>query len=185
MAAVSGPIRKLFLKHKIHKHLGIALLHRHFSIQPKARLVDCRNISTPWDMGNDTASVIRKYDGLVLPRSFRLIGGSFVPYEFEFFDTEPPHQMNQAFMSQLSDQLCQLGLADILGLRNLDEYDSGLTVEITEGNANIMIKRGIVPEEELIPALWVFDEDGDQACHCREFCRTKGGNHVESNHACS
>jgi hypothetical protein len=30
---------------------------------------------------------------------------------------------------------------------------------------NIMIRRGIVPENELIQALWVFAKDEDQACH--------------------
>ncbi|KAM6514116.1 hypothetical protein FALCPG4_015278 [Fusarium falciforme] len=183
--AIVGPIRDLFLKNKVHEHLGIALLHKHFPIRPTERLVDCRNISAPWDMGDDTDAVTRKYDSLIQPRSFRLIQGELVPYEFELSDANLPPQVNQAFVSEMSSLLCQHGLDQVLGLRVLDKHDSELTVEVTESNVNIMIRRGIVPEEELVQALWVFAKDEDQACHCREFCRRDSkGNHFESNHTC-
>lgn len=183
--AVVGPIRNLFLKHKVHKQLGIALLHKHFPIRPTERLVDYRNISAPWDMGNASDAVTHKYDGVILPRSFRVDQGKFVPYEFDFSDADSPPQMDQAFLSELSSLLHQHGLDKILGLRVLDKHDSELTVEVTEGNMNIMIRRGIVPEDELIQALWVFANDADEACHCREFCRRDSkGTHFESNHAC-
>lgn len=183
--AVRGSIRDLFLKHKAYKHLGIALLHKHFSIRPTERLVDCRSISAPWDVGNETDTSIRKYDSFILPRSFRLIQGKFVPYEFDFSDVDSPCQVDRKFLSELSSLLYQHGLDQVLGIRTLDKHDSGLAVEVTEGRMNIMIRRGIVPEDELIQALWVFAKDEDEACHCREFCRQDSqGNHFESNHAC-
>jgi hypothetical protein len=185
ITAVVNPIRDLFLKHKVHKHLGIALLHKHFPIRPTERLVDCRSISAPWDIGDDTNAVTRKYESFILPRSFRVVKEKFVPYEFDFSDADSPHQVDQAFLSELSSLLYQHRLDQVLGLRVLDKHDSELTVEITEGNMNIMIRRGIVPENELIQALWVFAKEEDQACHCREFCRVDSkGTHFESNHAC-
>ncbi|SPO05320.1 uncharacterized protein DNG_08007 [Cephalotrichum gorgonifer] len=184
--AILGPIRDLFLKHKVHKQLGIALLHKHFPIQPTERLVDCRNISAPWDVGDDTEAITQKYDNFILPRSFRLSQGKFVPYEFDFSDTDDLlHQVDQEFLSQLSSLLYQHGLDHLLGIRSLDQHSSELTVEVTEGNMNIMIRRGIVPEDELIEALWVFGKDEDDSCHCREFCRRDNkGEHYENNHAC-
>lgn len=164
--AVVGPIRDLFLKHKVHKQLGIALLHKHFPIQPTERLVDCRNISAPWDFGNVGATITHKYNSLILPRSFRLDQGEFVPYEFDFSNADSPPQMDQAFLSKLSSLLYQHRLDQILGLRVLDKHDSELTVEVTEGNINIIIRRRIVPKDELIQALWVFAKDKDEACYC-------------------
>lgn len=108
-----------------------------------------------------------------------------LPYEFKLSDADSPPQVNQGFVSEMSFLLCQHGLDQVLGLRVLDRYDSELIIEVTEGNVNIMIRRGTIPEEELIQALWVFAKDEDQACHCREFCRRdSNGNHFESNHTC-
>jgi hypothetical protein len=93
--------------------------------------------------------------------------------------------VDQAFLSELLSPQYQYGLEQVLGLRGLDKHDSELTIEVTEGNMNIIIRCGIVPENELIQALWVFAKDEDEACHCREFCRVDSkGSHVESNHAC-
>jgi len=52
------------------------------------------------------------------------------------------------------DMLCKLGLQETFGLRYLDEYDPELSLEITEGNANIMMPRGSVTDSSVIEALW-------------------------------
>ncbi|KAF2261487.1 hypothetical protein CC78DRAFT_607690 [Lojkania enalia] len=182
--SVVGPIRDLFLKHKVNKQFGIVLLHKHFPIQPTKRLVDYRNISSPWDVSHDTQAVTTKYNGFIVPRSFRFLEEKLVPFEFEFSDLNSPSEIDGAFSAKLSSLLNQLGLDHVLGLRTLDTHDSELTVEVTEGNANIMIKRGIVSDDELIQAVWIFGKDEDDACHCKEFCRVLGGEHVESNHSC-
>ncbi|KAI9763349.1 MAG: hypothetical protein M1839_006518, partial [Geoglossum umbratile] len=110
ITAVVNPIRDLFLKHKVHKHLGIALLHKHFPIRPTERLVDCRSISAPWDIGDDTNADTRKYESLILPRSFRLVKEKFVPYEFDFSDADLPRQVDHAFLSELSSSVsAQIG----------------------------------------------------------------------------
>ncbi|OTA93918.1 hypothetical protein M434DRAFT_30424 [Hypoxylon sp. CO27-5] len=180
-----GPIRDLFLKYKVHKHLGIILLHKHFPIKPTQRLVDCRNISAAWEIGDDDNAVVSKYDNFILPRSFRLLHGEFVPYEFEFSETDSLQQIDQDFLSQLSSLLYVYDLDLVLGLRSLDTHDSDLTVEVSEGNMNIMIRRGIVPDNKLIQALWIFTKDEDDRCHCQEFCRVdRKGLHFESNHSC-
>ncbi|KAK3897893.1 hypothetical protein C8A05DRAFT_19431, partial [Staphylotrichum tortipilum] len=167
----------------LHKDLGIALLHKHFSILPTERLVDSRNMSAPWDMSHDTNATAHKYEGVVWPRSFRLNERGFVPYEFGFSDAELPPPMNQDFLVELSSLLRQQKLDKVLGVRVLDNHNSDLTVEVTEGKMNMMIRRGIIPDQELIQALWVFDDE-DQACHCKEFCRMDKGDHVEKNHSC-
>ena len=71
------------------------------------------------------------------------------------------------------------------GVRRLDEYDPRFSVEITETGANIIMERGAVPQTQLIEALWVFDPEGVQKCHCRAFCRVVDGKHDgHHDHAC-
>jgi hypothetical protein len=183
-AAVNGPIRDLFLKYGVHEYLGIGLLHKHFDILSIERLVDYRNMSSPWDLSHDTKATACKYGGFVCPRSFRFCDGQFVPYEFDFSDTELASPANREFLVKLSVLLRQHGLDEVLGIRVLDKHNPELTVEVTEGKVNMMIRRGTVPDDELIPALWSFGKDEDQACHCQEFCRVDNGNHVEKNHSC-
>jgi len=190
MASIKSSIRNLFLKHGVYKELGISLLHKHFTIKPTERLVDFRNISAPWTIGDDDANdaiITHKHDGLILPRSFRLVDeGKLVPYEFDFSDTDWIPRFNPAFISELSDLLCASGLDQILGLRILDKRESELPVEITKGKMNIMIPRGVIPESELIEALWVFGlgDDDDDRCHHRSVCRRlKNGDHYESDHS--
>ncbi|KAK4148712.1 hypothetical protein C8A00DRAFT_47511 [Chaetomidium leptoderma] len=183
LTTVMGPIRDLFLRYNVNKDLGIALLHKHFPILPKHRLVDSRNMSAPWDMSHGTNAIAHKYDGVVWPRSFRLNERLFVPYEFGFSDAEFPSLRNQDFLVELSLLLHERKLDKVLGIRVLDQHNSDLPVEVTEGNVNMMIRRGTVPDEELIPAPWVFGYE-DEACHCKEFCRVDKGNHVEKNHSC-
>ncbi len=134
-------------------------------------------------MSHDTNATAHKYEGVVSPRSFQLNKRQFVPYKFGFSDAELPSPMNQDFLVELSLLLQQLRLDKVLGVRVLDNHNSELTVEVTEGKVNMMIRRGAVLDEELIPALWIFGDE-DQACHCKEFCRVDKGNHVEKNHSC-
>jgi hypothetical protein len=145
---IVGRIRQLFLKHGVQERLGIALLHKHMEIESTERLVECRHTSSPWKVNDATSSVIDKYDGKILPRSFRLLEGNFVPYEFEYSCTKSTTLQGETdyqFLKELSDMLVELGLHQLLGLRDLDQREPELNVEVTEGKANIMIPRGSVP----------------------------------------
>jgi hypothetical protein len=110
--------------------------------------------------------------------------GNFVPYE-------RPHpafggEGDVRFLKEFGGFLAEHGLDQVLGLRDLDQRDPKLNVEVTEGRANIMMPRGSVPESELIPAVWVFGVDDDDRCNCREYCyRDSNGKHTgEGNHGC-
>ncbi|AEO56662.1 hypothetical protein MYCTH_78828 [Thermothelomyces thermophilus ATCC 42464] len=188
-SVVSGPIRQLFVSHGVHKRFGVVLLHKHLDIGPTERLVEYGHTSIPWEVGDTTSYVIDKYEGTIFPRSFRLMEGNFVPYEFGYFH-ERPHpvflgERDSQFLKEFGSFLAEHQLDGVLGLRDLDQRDSKLNVEVTEGKANIMMPRGSVPESELIPAVWIFGLDDDDRCHCREYCyRDSKGNHTGSDHGC-
>ncbi|KAI0107508.1 hypothetical protein GGR51DRAFT_515735 [Nemania sp. FL0031] len=187
MTKVVGPIRDLFLRHRVHTELGLSLLHKHFPIGPTQRLVDCRNVAAAWDVGDDLNAITNKHGNSIVPRSFQLAQGKWVPYEFDF--TKPSEQLqfsaqvSQKFLSELSILLCDLGMDQIVGLRALDKHDSNLTVEVTEGKMNIMVARGDISDDQLIEALWIFGVDEDDRCHCNAFCQPSSNGHYE-NHSC-
>ncbi|KAH1490285.1 hypothetical protein LV157_005504 [Aspergillus fumigatus] len=164
-------IRDLFLRRGVHKRYGIALLHRHFPIATTQRLVDYRNVSAPWEADGNADRIVPKYQGAIVPRSYRLFRDSFMPYEFDFAEVEESsHPALQGtrdaeFLTELSALLEQHGLEDVLGLRILDGRDSELSVEVTEGRANIMLPRRAFEPESLIEALWVFGPELVDACH--------------------
>lgn len=80
-STVSGPIRDLFLNHGVHERFGVVLLHKHLDMAPTERLVEYGHTASPWTVGDATSPTVNKYEGAIVPRSFRLMGGNFVPYE--------------------------------------------------------------------------------------------------------
>ncbi|KAL4934821.1 hypothetical protein BDV06DRAFT_217856 [Aspergillus oleicola] len=169
-----------------HERYGISLLHKHFSMEANQRLVDFRNISAPWTVNENDDFVVPKYEGFIIPRTFRFFHGNLTPFEFDFSFFSPSRRdTDRQFLQKLSALLHQHGLENILGVRSLDRYDPDLSVEITEGKANIMIPRGSFKESELIEAFWVFGPYNLQKCHCREYCwKSSEGKHLED-HGCS
>lgn len=168
----------------MHERYGVSLLHKHFSMETNQRLVDLRNMSTPWTVNNSDI-VVPKYEGFIIPRTFRFFNGVWSPVEFDFSPCSSDGDSDHEFLVGISALLHQHGLDNVLGLRALDRYDPELSVEITEGKTNIMMPRGSVKDSELIEAVWVFSTDDDQRCHCREYCwKDTEGNHL-SDHGCS
>ncbi|KAH7019807.1 hypothetical protein EDB80DRAFT_820410 [Ilyonectria destructans] len=183
---ITGPIRDIFLRHKVNKIYGVALLHKHFQIQPTERLVDIRNVSSPWETGGDTDPVLKKYNGVIVPRSLRFLNGDLLPYEFDFSAEKSSTESNAEFLQQLSAFFHQNGLDQVLGLRLLESRDPDVSVEVTEGTSNIMLPQGAVDTQQLIPAMWVFSTDGDDYCSCVEYCyEDRGGSHTgDGTHGC-
>ena len=181
---LAGPIRQLFLHHDVHQTYGVSLLHRYFPIMSTERLVDYHHSATAWEVGSQTSTLVPKYQGSIVPRTFRFMGGGTVPYEFAFSETMPSETSHEGFLQELSGFLHDHGLEGILGVRLLDSYDPDRPMEVTEGKTNIMMPSGSVLDTDLIEALWVFHPEETQRCHCREYCFKSDGKHVE-NHGCS
>jgi len=174
-------IRQLFLDNNVYDKYGVSLLHKHFPINETERLVDCRHTSAAWTVGHEMTDMVEKYEGFIVPRSFRFSNEGPIPYEFAFSSTKPLY--DEAFQLKMLDMLHKLGLQEVFGLRYLDEYDPELSMEITEGNTNIMMPRGSVADSSLIEALWVFSPRDNDRCHCREVCFKLSSGH-QSDHSC-
>ncbi|KAF2231934.1 hypothetical protein EV356DRAFT_277210 [Viridothelium virens] len=178
-ALLFGDIRNLFLESGVNDMYGLCLLHKHFPIDDSERLVEYGHTSTPWrkpDDGGDT-----KYGGAIAARSWRSVEGIMIPYEFFYSDVAPSY--NTAFAAKLSILLHELGVQETFGLRYLGGHDSALSMEITEGRANIMMPRGAIPDSEVIDALWIFGVDEDDRCNCGEVCFKTSSGH-DRDHKC-
>lgn len=184
MEIIAGAIRDIFLRHDAHRSYGVALLHKHFPIQPTERLVDIRNVSSPWETGDTTSATVVKYEGRIVPRSLRFVGEHVQPYEFEYSAREPTAAANDVFLQHLSGFIHSHRLENILGLRLLESRDPEVSVEVTEGTSNIMLPRGAVDAKQLIPAMWIFGKDEDDRCNCREYCLRDRGGHTSQEHGC-
>lgn len=80
--------------------------------------------------------------------------------------------------------LQRYGMDEILGLRELEWRSSNLSLEVTEGNANIIMVAGAVPTDSLIEALWILGVDDNDRCYCREYCLNTSGDYTGSEHGC-
>jgi hypothetical protein len=132
------------------------LLHKHSDIKPTERLVEYGHTASPWTVGDDTDHTVSKYDGAIVPRSFRLMDGDFVPYEFGYLHEEQPTSGGSGdanFIREYGRFLADHQLDGVIGLRDLDQHDASVNVEVTEGKSNIMLPRGSVPQSMLIPAF--------------------------------
>ncbi|KAL4981459.1 hypothetical protein BDW68DRAFT_183473 [Aspergillus falconensis] len=153
-------------------------------MEANQRLVDCRNISAPWTVKN-CESVVPKYEGFIIPRTFRVFNRISAPFEFDFSPCSSHRDPGREFFIRVSTLLHQHGLENVLDVRSLDGYDPELSVEITEGKTNIMILGGSVKDSEFIEAFWGVCTGDDQRCHCKEYCwKDTEGKHL-NDHGCS
>jgi len=158
------------------------VFYNHFQIPKSQRLVEHGLISLAWDLGDEDKIIVPKFDGVIVPRSIRLLDGKLAPFEFSFSLTEP--KFNLHFLTEALCTIQDLGLHNVLGVRYFDKHDPQFSVEITQGNANVMVPRGPVSDSDLIDAFWVFNLDEDDRCHCREQCFPQGGGAHQGNHSC-
>jgi hypothetical protein len=125
---------------------------------------------------------VPKFDGIITSRSIRLLNGKLAPFEFTFSLTEP--KLNIRFLTEALRVIQDLGLHDVLGVQYFEEHNTQFSVEITQGNANVIVPREALLDSQLIDAFWVFNEDENDRCHCREQCfPQKGANH-QQNYSC-
>ncbi|RXW16475.1 hypothetical protein EST38_g9379 [Candolleomyces aberdarensis] len=175
-AVLDSDIRQLFSDFDVSKKYGVALLHKHFPIEPTQRLVEFHNTATPWFIKESKkGGAFPHRDGFIVPRAFRFDGADSSeakPYEFSFTYEEPKPLTDTeiAFFKAFWTIIIGFQLQNVLGICTLgnepekDKYQ----LEITEGKANIMIKGDSVPSSSVIQAVWSFTPDANSKIVKRE-----------------
>lgn len=134
---VDNIFKPLILRHNLEGVFGIGLLHRHFELNGREKLVEFNNIAIPWQHQTDEDE---HSGGRILPCAWTVVGDKLTPYEFYF---EPlrrqsfDYDMVEAFLAEFLETLMATGLERTLCLRLFpgEGYVGGL--EITEGRANV------------------------------------------------
>lgn len=133
---------------------GVALLHRHFSIDDNHRLVEHGLTSTAWNTVGDRALHVFKYGGQIVPRTRRFLDGVKVPYEFAFHEgyIGDTHD-NSDFDEEVHAFFQRHKLENVLGIRDIENRDHKYNIEVTEGKTNIMLAKGSLDKENTVTAL--------------------------------
>ncbi|KAH8198649.1 hypothetical protein TruAng_007190 [Truncatella angustata] len=142
--------RELFLDHKVDRVFGLSLLHRHFDLDERERLVEYNGTAVPWNQD------IKKF---VQPNNWVFEGHIFRPFEFYYNGVEgatkdvvtPDTTKYQAFVESFKGLLVQYNAADLFGLCSYPGDDYPGRVEVTQARANINLHPKDVSSQSLVP----------------------------------
>jgi hypothetical protein len=160
----------LFGQYDAETIFGIALVHRHFDMEPREVLAEHKSTSTPWPMPPDPQNFM---GGRIVPHSWRFADASLEPQPYEFgfqrhddiaksVSVDPPS--HAAFITDLRDTLKRHRLTSILGLVALSpdyvltEDQSMIKCEKTFGRANGVFEVGAeaLKEKDKRTSIWIF-----------------------------
>ena len=134
---VNNVLGPLIVQHRLEFTLGVGLLHRHFDLSDKEKLVEFNNVSMPWmhQQGD------RHSGGRILPCAWMIDGTGLVPYEFYFsplcHDTKADLAVMAPFLHNFIRCTKDEGLEETIGLRFFPRPGFTGALEMTEGRANI------------------------------------------------
>ncbi|KAK2591795.1 hypothetical protein QQS21_010496 [Conoideocrella luteorostrata] len=156
-------LRDIFQRFDATESIGLALLHKHFSISPGERVVEFGHVSTPWPVPADG----KVAGGYVVPRSWRFWNGNLEPYEFGF---NHPGQEDYEdvllpvdFVEQLRAFLSKTNLLDVLGVCVIGAAEIVGRIEKNRGRVNFTVPAAgpedldvtVTPTHS--PSVWSFD----------------------------
>lgn len=170
----------LFVRHQMHQHFGLCLLHRHYDIDANSVMV---HSSTPDGVDLCQPEMVGARD--IQPCAFfstsRL---EFVPFEYEasavhcFFPLP-----TESFLRELANLLWKHGLESVLGLCRSSPANPPTTeIMLMEGRCTVTSR---VSPEALWPngiaTEWGFlvDDDGKVHVKCMKSCKEQeSGGHI-------
>jgi len=155
--------RDIFQHFEVTDTVGLALLHKHFSIEEGERVVEFGHVSTPWPVPPDG----RMAGGYLVPRSWRFWDDMLEPYEFGF--NHPGQEeykdvpLPAGFVERLRAFLAETNLLDVLGICVIGEDEIVGRIEKNRGRVNFTVPASR-PEDLSVdlnpthsPSVWSFD----------------------------
>ncbi|KAJ5394741.1 hypothetical protein N7509_006528 [Penicillium cosmopolitanum] len=134
---VKDVFKKFFIEQSMDRTFGLAMLHRHFDLEPDEMLVDYEGTSVPWKSGH--------VSGMKPPQSAIWAvssDGEFRPTEFYFSEGKDLNigEDELGFMKRFQELLHEHNVTQSFGLCRYPGDDFNGLCEITHGRANINLK---------------------------------------------
>lgn len=153
-SALFPTLGALLIRHNLHHHLSLTLLHAHFPLTPTERLIAFGNVSIP-------VSTAIALDAPISPLCFRFVADGLAAYEF-IHGREAAVDLGQdryvGFLQELRSVLEKAGLLDVLGVGVRQDDAGGIGAEFTSGRANVVVAVDEMPgADEAVEAVWTFD----------------------------
>ncbi|KAI1132210.1 hypothetical protein F5Y10DRAFT_261456 [Nemania abortiva] len=165
LTSLTSSIGRIFIKHGVENVFGLALLHKHFDMEPTEMLVEFGNVSVPWDAECNKSEIHR-----ITPTSWRFITGGIAPYEFTAGETTslPGDQNYDEFTLELGNLLRDMHLDQLLGFRQIGKstIESPAIMEFTSGRANVTVPDALWAQNKdyaAVEAAWQFGKQGKAA----------------------
>lgn len=132
--------KPLILHHKLERVFGVGLLHRHFDLYGREKLVEFDNLAFPLDLQYDNDG---PPGGKILPCGWAVVDGKLTPYEFYFeplVGKELDYDKLGAFLVEYLETVKTMGLERTLCLRLFpgEGYVGGLEITVGRSNWNLL-----------------------------------------------
>ncbi len=191
---------KIICRYGLQEHIGVSLLHKHFTISPDEQLIK-------HFVGN--SAYVRPYqqsiNDNVVPYLWKFdhnqTTGMQSFYPLEFVDTAQRASRGRAdaqkfvssemFLAEISAKLCALNLEDVFGLCTLHGNgeiilgDEEILLETTDHlNRVLTLAPAADTSLETTETSWqfTFDEDENDTTKCEGHCQSHCAIHCDDNH---
>ncbi|KAL7275589.1 hypothetical protein RUND412_001467 [Rhizina undulata] len=156
--SVLSSLRTIFHRHNVQKRFGLTLLHRHFDMTPNEKLVEFRDLATPWILP-DSDEI---FGGNIVPKCWAFYDGELYPTEFGFNPSGENAFTKSTFHAEFVDELYQFlshwDLKGVFGLVSFNhkEVTSRRGIERTVGRVSITLPATDAETSTGVEAVWAF-----------------------------
>ncbi|OAQ98534.1 hypothetical protein LLEC1_02773 [Akanthomyces lecanii] len=173
--------KNFFVEHGMERKFGLAMMHRHFDMDPSEKLVEYLGTSTPWAGSvagmREPQPCMWAFDsqGLLRPTEYRystMTDGTFEGNELEF-------------AAKLKAELASRGLFHLFGLARYPGDNFAGSCEFTQGRANINLHPKDYPDDlRAFSTIWFFSPPlWERKCSCK--CNEVSKDHSHQGHRSS
>jgi hypothetical protein len=192
--AVLIELSQLLMGYRLHTYFGIALVHRHFTLEDDEQMVDLTSgeniVTSVFKKGTPGSHVVTKFN-LRIPSSVTIVASSFIvcesgllPYEYTCLDEKQAHignniinDIGSKFCSDWIDLLERFGMHNKFGLMALKADELVFRREESYNMERLSINRRDVNNiDKCIPTVWYVGDGAPKVCMGCDHCDESGLN---------
>lgn len=192
--AVLIELSQLLMKYRLHTYFGIALVHRHFTLEDDEQMVDLTSgeniVTSVFKNGIPCGHVVTKFN-LRIPSSLTIVPSRFIVcesgllgYEYTCTDEQQAYVSNNIvnnidskFFSDWIDLLDRYGMYNKFGLMALQADELVFRREESYNMERLSVhRRDISGMSKCIPTVWYAGDGAPKVCRGCDHCDESGLN---------